>query len=62
MSKHEPVKNSWTRWLETDEILAFLHGGFRQHEKIDSNKVGSEFERGTSISLGMGLVRTFHMI
>lgn len=61
MSKHEPVKTGWSKWLEADGILAFLNGGFRQYRRDESGRAGSGFE-ATMAPLGSGLVRTFHMI
>lgn len=60
MSKHEPVRNNWSSWFEVNDILAFLYGGFIQHEKLASDK--AEFEDETSLSLGVGIACTFHMI
>ncbi|GEM_PF-2424847 len=61
MSKHEPVKSRLARWFEADEILSFLHGGFKLHEKLD-DKTGERFVNETSLSLGVGIVSIFHMI
>ncbi len=62
MSKNESVKSRLARWLEIDEILPFLYGGFRQHEKLANDKDNMTFRNEKSLSLGIGMMRVFHMI